>query len=498
LTISPVFAFQRGNRIHQQATHKSRDRIITYAVGLVWFAYVVYSLSRHSMFRDELNAWQIAKNATSIIDIFSIARYDGRPPTYYLLLRALAQLYKSPEGIKLISILCAGCSAFVVLRKFRMPLYLRMLFLFSFPFSGTYFVFVREYSLIVTLLALLGWIISEDKIGSLLGSLTIGVLMLVNLFGLLMGVSLALYMVLETRPKTRSIFLNRKLLLLVPLAGLSAALMVSPSDSFNTGSQLGETRSEILRRFVYKFVETIFPLNLQNGYENLTITKLTVLLFIAGAIMISAIGFFFWGTSKAIFATFVLYSSLFFGNVAFGYAWYWWHFGMYQAFVVLLAVVCIGRYGFISFLKPSLISSGLLTLVFLLICVMGTFLSPAKVMFSSQEFSNAKNAANAILGECQEEECFISSSDQAIGVPLAGYLNKPIYFLDKGHIGSFFDWRKQIQDDDPITELESISKGSSSVLLASSVPLSEDTRLEFIAEYSGAVWENYWIYRLVK
>jgi hypothetical protein len=74
------------------------------------------------MFRDELNAWQIAKNATSIIDIFSIARYDGRPPTYYLLLRALAQLYKSPEGIKLISILCAGCSAFVVLRKFRMPL----------------------------------------------------------------------------------------------------------------------------------------------------------------------------------------------------------------------------------------------------------------------------------------------------------------------------------------------------------------------------------------
>jgi hypothetical protein len=129
---------------------------------------------------------------------------------------------------------------------------------------------------------------------------------------------------------------------------------------------------------------------------------------------------------------------------------------------------------------------------------MGTFLSPAKVMFSSQEFSNAKNAANAILGECQEEECFISSSDQAIGVPLAGYLNKPIYFLDKGHIGSFFDWRKQIQDDDPITELESISKGSSSVLLASSVPLSEDTRLEFIAEYSGAVWENYWIYRLVK
>ena len=101
-----------------------------------------------------------------------------------------------------------------------------MLFLFSFPFSGTYFVFVREYSLIVTLLALLGWIISEDKIGSLLGSLTIGVLMLVNLFGLLMGVSLALYMVLETRPKTRSIFLNRKLLLLVPLAGLSAALMV--------------------------------------------------------------------------------------------------------------------------------------------------------------------------------------------------------------------------------------------------------------------------------
>jgi hypothetical protein len=498
LTISPVFAFQRGSHIHQQETHKSGDRVITYAIGLVWFAYVVYALSRHSMFRDEQNAWQIAKNATSIIEVFSISRYEGRPPTYFLLLRALSQLHKSPEAIKLISILCAGCSAFVVLRKFRMPLYLRMLFLFSFPFSGTYFVFVREYCLIVTLLALLGWIISEDKIGSLLGSLTIGVLMLVNLFGLLMGVSLALYMVLETTPKTRSIFLNRKLLLLVPLAVLSAVLMIPPSDSIFVGNQLGETRSTLLRRFVFKFIEIIFPLNLQNGYENPTITYLTVFLFIAGVIFISAIGYFFWRTSKAIFATFVLYSSLFFGNVAFGYAWYWWHFGMYQAFVVLLTVVCLGRYGFISSLKPTLFGSGLLTFVFLLICVMWTFLSPAKVMFSSQEFSNAKNAANAILGECQDDECFIASSDQAIGVPLAGYLNSPIYFLDKGHFGSFFDWRKQIQYVDPITELEIISKGNSSVLLASSRPMEQDVRLEFIAEYSDAVWENYWIYRLVK
>lgn len=450
------------------------------------------------MFRDEQNAWQLAKNSVSIFEVFSNSRYEGRPPTYFLLLRAFSQLDKSPEAIKLISFVCAGFSAFVILRKFQSPLYLRILLLFSFPFSGTYFVFVREYCLIITLLALLGWMISEDRIDSPIGLMAISALMILNLFGLMMGISLTVYLLLVKKSKLASVFTNKKLFFLVPVALLSAAFMIPPSDSTFVGNQFDESPSTLARLFVYKFIEIIFPLNLQGEYGNEKSLYKTLLLFGAGLVLIFAIGFLFWKTSKAIFATYIIYSVLFFGNVTVGYAWHWWHFGMYQSFVILLSVVCLSEFNLRRFWSSPHIVSGFLTLVLLLVNVLGSYIGPAKVMFSSQEFSGAKKAANAIFDECQDAACFVASLDHTIGVPLAGYLNKSVYFMDKGHFGTFFDWRKTISFVDPITELQEISKVENRVLLASPRPLENDTRIELFFQFSDAVWENYWIYRLVK
>ena len=218
--------------------HKSHDRIITYAVGFAWFAYVVYSISKHSMFRDEQNAWQLAKNPNSIFEMLGNSRYEGRPPTYFLILRGLSLVSNAPEAIKAVSIVCAAISGFVILNKLRVHLYLRILLLLTFPFSGVYFVFVREYSLVILLLVLICWIALDGKLTSVLGVFLIGLLMFVNLFGLMMGISITMYLIFQSTCDRRKTKMNAMLLSLV--AGLSILLMIPPGDTTFVGNQLGE------------------------------------------------------------------------------------------------------------------------------------------------------------------------------------------------------------------------------------------------------------------
>lgn len=467
--------------------HKSHDRIFTYAVGFAWFAYVVYSISKHSMFRDEQNAWQLAKNPNSIFEMLGNSRYEGRPPTYFLILRGLSLVSNAPEAIKAVSIVCAAISGFVILNKLRVHLYLRILLLLTFPFSGVYFVFVREYSLVILLLVLICWIALDGKLMSVLGVFLIGLLMFVNLFGLMMGISITMYLIFQSTFDRRKTKMSAMFLSLV--AGLSILLMIPPGDTTFVGNQLGEETSTILRTFVYKIAQIFFPFNQQTWSD-----KIRLYAFAFSVLFLLAIGYSFWKTSRPVFIAFFVYSGLFFSNVAIGYAWYWWHFGMYQSFVLILIVLSISTQKSKTILKKNLMIPGAITAAFCGISVLSSFIGPGEMMFTNQEFSNAKRAATAIQKLCALDECFIAATDHAIGVPLAGYLNQPVFFLDKGHFGSFFDWKTESRAVDPWSDLIDLSLPSEMVVLASSVPLTDADRYLFIEAFSDAVWENYWLY----
>ena len=63
---------------------------------LCFCAVLAFFLSRHTFWRDEVQAWQIAIHSESIPSLFHTLRYEGHPALWYLLLRAFGVLSDSP------------------------------------------------------------------------------------------------------------------------------------------------------------------------------------------------------------------------------------------------------------------------------------------------------------------------------------------------------------------------------------------------------------------
>src|SRR5207249_1186745 len=61
--------------------------------------------SRHELWRDEMQAWLIARDSPTVLDILRQARYEGAPPLWHLALRVLSHLCRRPETMQVFNVL---------------------------------------------------------------------------------------------------------------------------------------------------------------------------------------------------------------------------------------------------------------------------------------------------------------------------------------------------------------------------------------------------------
>src|SRR5690242_13054728 len=59
-----------------------------YALAIVFFVLCLLRTLAHVMWRDELQAWMIARESHSLAELFYNARYEGHPALWFLLLYA--------------------------------------------------------------------------------------------------------------------------------------------------------------------------------------------------------------------------------------------------------------------------------------------------------------------------------------------------------------------------------------------------------------------------
>ena len=62
----------------------------------------LYLLVQHELWRDELQAWSIAKASTSPLDVIRNTQFEGRPPLWQLLLWPLTRLFDNPNTMKFV------------------------------------------------------------------------------------------------------------------------------------------------------------------------------------------------------------------------------------------------------------------------------------------------------------------------------------------------------------------------------------------------------------
>ena len=101
----------------------SLDRLQSSSVsGKRWFAAVVTSVflvlaglgaTRHEFWRDEMQAWLIARDVPDLPALIEQAHYEGAPPLWSLLLRPLTLVTHRPEAAQVLTWALAGITIFL-------------------------------------------------------------------------------------------------------------------------------------------------------------------------------------------------------------------------------------------------------------------------------------------------------------------------------------------------------------------------------------------------
>lgn len=131
-----------------------RQRVEPFLPYLLAFMYAIglaLMLGHHEMWRDETQAWLLARDSASPAALLHNMRYEGHPGLWHLLLWGAAHLTWNPVAMQVVHGILATLSVFLVLRfaPFRWPT--RILLCLGYFFSYEWAVISRNYAISVLL-----------------------------------------------------------------------------------------------------------------------------------------------------------------------------------------------------------------------------------------------------------------------------------------------------------------------------------------------------------
>ncbi len=108
-------------------------------------------ISHHGVWRDEAQAFLIARDSHSIREMLAVTQYEGHPPLWHFLLYFLTRFTDAPEAMQIFHLLLAATSVYLVARFSPFPLIARILFPFGYFTLFEYGVIARNYQLFMLL-----------------------------------------------------------------------------------------------------------------------------------------------------------------------------------------------------------------------------------------------------------------------------------------------------------------------------------------------------------
>ncbi len=158
--VNPVTAGERNrpgmNGVKLLRLDHSLDSHLWFpGLPLAFYALALLAVTwRHEMFRDEMQAWLIARDSHSLFDLFTNLRYEGHPALWHTLLYVASRFSWNPAWMQAINYALSLLTAYAILSFDRMPRLTRILWIFSFTLFFGYGVLARNYMLAVLMLVL--------------------------------------------------------------------------------------------------------------------------------------------------------------------------------------------------------------------------------------------------------------------------------------------------------------------------------------------------------
>ena len=120
-----------------------------YALGLTFLFLVVgaFTASHHEMWRDEIQAWLLARDSTSVFNLFAHLKYEGHPGLWHLCLMPLSRITHSPVIMQMLHLLITGVTVYLFVRYAPFNWFQKLLFCFGYLVLYEYAIVARNYAL---------------------------------------------------------------------------------------------------------------------------------------------------------------------------------------------------------------------------------------------------------------------------------------------------------------------------------------------------------------
>ncbi|MEO0455582.1 MAG: hypothetical protein AAF152_03235 [Cyanobacteria bacterium P01_A01_bin.114] len=484
----------------------SRGTFVSFTVGLTALFAVLglVGILHHEMWRDELQAWMLARDSTSLIDLWENMRTEGHPALWHLCLYGLAKISPNPLLMQLFHLGIATVNVCLIAKFSPFTRLQRSLLAFGYFNFYEYAIVSRSYSLgllfILIFCSLYSWLQfrrtadqtpdnqpqqtgqKSTSIVILLMCLALGLLANTSVYGLLLSMTLALtlgLMLVQQRDWHIPAHLSGWGLGLIGLLSswLICYLQISrinlveadfktaldESEAAESGVNLLIELAEVISKVWRSYVpipawwnEGVWNTNVLSDLNGLTIGGQSVgdgLAFLMALLLIGLVTKALWHQPKWL----ALYSLGTVGQLTFIAVF---HAGniRHHGHLFLLLLVCLwlaktdrpsltqpaSLQARLPQIKPARFQQRLLTVVLICHAFAGGL---AYSLDLAQPFSGSKDTADFLRSQNLAHLPIFGYNDYQVST-IAGYLNRPIYYPNLDKFGSFWTIRVVIEPEE--------------------------------------------------
>ena len=451
-------------------------------ITTIFFVVALFGLMHHQMWRDELQAWLVARDAHSIPQLFHNMKFEGNPALWHLLLFIITCFTHNPVYMQALHLVIACGFIFVFNRYSDIEMPYKIMFTFSYFTLFEYSVISRSYGLGVLLIFIACALFKNRSshyillgiILALLANVTIygvavalgiaGVLgidyffhqthnsknlkhLLVGLLIIIIGIAFSIYQIMPDKNSTFPAFYAKEVFEFPRWASVFSRL-------FATYFYIPNTDVANFWNTNYYYIDgpvvtvpywawfTAHPVYLWTWVYLPVITLLLSLIIFLRKPMILLL---YAGITAALLVIFYYTELLFY---------------RYCGYLLITLIACywLAKYypdkKFNNRLLAFLANLGKKIQTPFLILILATNIIGAMVAYSkttNNQFTPSKDAAN-FIHENKLDTLTIAGTTDFLISPLAAYLNTKIFYLQLNDFGSYCEWSNRRKNDFSLKE----------------------------------------------
>lgn len=452
------------------------SKYLTYSncLILIFFILSFIGILNHEMWRDETQAWLLARDSSTLIDLYQNLKYEGHPGLWHLCLFLIAKFTHNPFSMQFFHILISTASVYIFVKLSPFNIIEKTLFTFSYFSFFEYNLISRNYNLGLFLVFIFCNLFTSKNRNYIITFLSLALLANTNIYGLIICLCLSLTLIIDTvrlykigqyKPDSKQVR-NLTIGLIILFLGIGLSIFqLFPAAVQDTAKDIQQSIGEetVVSRFNFIFIMLkrlgyatraiwysyvpIPDLFEYHFWSHNIVRNHNYLIFLAS--LISLLLMFF---STLIFIDKPL-ALLFYLSATSGILIFSWlkfqgtlrHHG--NLFIIFLASIWISRcfkesfnipkrfhiHKLFSYFKKN--QKRVITLILVIQMISGIY---AYSMDLIHPFSKSKVAANYIKKEGLTKSFIIADKDTIIS-PISAYANIKIYYLAYEKLGSFFE-----------------------------------------------------------